>query len=273
MIIKSDNFNLKQIADSGQCFRMTKVEEYTYSVIAFDRYIEIKQIDNNTVEVSCDQDEYNEIWYDYFDMGYDYAKVCKELIDGDDKFLSYAAKFGSGIRILQQDPFEILISFIISQNKNIPAIMSSIKVISKMFGKKKTSGSVTYYTFPSAKDLSMASLEELRQAKLGYRDKYVQNAAALVANNEIDLDILKNTDHQEAFKELNKILGVGPKVANCISLFGLHHLEMVPVDVWIKRTLEEIYDNKFDWDKYKGYAGIVQQYMFYYMRYGHNQEK
>jgi len=272
MIIKSENFNLKQIADSGQCFRMLEIDKDTYSLVAFDRYIELKQIDDETIELSCDEDEYKEIWHNYFDMDYDYSHIYKRLISGDDEFLRDAASFGKGIRILQQDPFEILISFIISQNKNIPAIMSSIEAISRMFGEEKASGSRTYYTFPSPKALSMVSLEELREAKLGYRDKYVQNAARLVASGELDLNLLKKSDPRVAFKELNNLLGVGPKVANCISLFGLHHLEMVPVDVWIKRSIEEVYDNKFDWDEYEGYAGIVQQYMFYYMRFGYNKE-
>lgn len=273
MLIKSDNFDLKQIADSGQCFRMVEISNNTYSLIAYDRYIEIEQIDANTINIGCDEEEYNNIWHDYFDMGYDYGGVCNKLINGDDKFLSEAANFGRGIRILQQEPFEILISFIISQNKNIPAIMSSIEAISKMFGQEKTKGPITYYTFPCAKALSRASLEELRQAKLGYRDKYVKNAAMLVADGKLNLNNLKNMDHTDAFKELNNILGVGPKVANCISLFGLHHLDMVPVDVWIKRTLEEVYNNSFDWNKYEGYAGIVQQYMFYYMRYGYGKDE
>lgn len=268
MIIKSENFNLGQIADSGQCFRMNETDKNTYSLIAYNQYIELKQVDDSTIDISCDEDEFKNIWYDYFDMGYDYGSICNKLMSGDDKFLADAAEYGSGIRILQQEPFEILISFIISQNKNIPAIKSSIETISKMFGQEKSIDNITYYTFPSPEALSKASLDELRQAKLGYRDKYVQNAARLVVSGELDLNSLKAMDHDKAYKELNKILGVGPKVANCISLYGLHHLDMVPVDVWIKRILEEIYDNKFDWSKYKDYAGIVQQYMFYYMRYG-----
>lgn len=268
MIIKSNNFNLQQIADSGQCFRMNKVDEDKYGVIAYNKYVELEQIDDNTVEIYCNQEEYNEIWHDYFDMEYDYGSICERLINGEDKFLADAAKFGKGIRILQQEPFEILISFIISQNKNISAIKSSIESISKMFGQKKTNGKVTYYTFPTADELSSASLEELKETKLGYRDKYVHNAANLVKSSELDLNKLKAMNQEEAFKELNNIFGVGPKVANCISLYGLHHLDMVPVDLWIKRTLEEIYDNEFDWNKYKEYAGVVQQYMFYYMRSG-----
>lgn len=268
MIIQSKNFNLQQIADSGQCFRMNKVNENKYSLIAYKRYIELEQIDNNTIKLDCDEKEYKEIWHDYFDMEYDYESIYEMLANGDDKFLADAAKFGSGIRILQQEPFEILISFIISQNKNIPAIKSSVESISRMFGQEKTKGTVTYYTFPTAQELSRASLEELKKAKLGYRDKYVHNAANLVKSGDLDLYKLKAMNHEEAFKELNNIFGVGPKVANCISLFGLHHLDMVPVDLWIKRTLEEIYDNKFDWNKYKEFAGVVQQYMFYYMRSG-----
>ncbi len=272
MIFEADNLNLKQIADSGQCFRMNEIDDNTYSLIAYNRYTTLKQINETSIDISCARDEFEDIWYNYFDLAYDYGAVCNSLINGDDEFLSDAASFGSGIRILQQEPFEVLISFIISQNKNIPAIKSSIETISKMYGQKKTNGNITYYTFPSPKALSIASLRGLKEAKVGYRDKYIQNAAQIVASGELDLNSLKAMDHDQAFKELNKIYGVGPKVANCISLFGLHHLDMVPVDVWIKKTLEEIYDNDFGWDKYEGYAGIVQQYMFYYMRYGYEKE-
>lgn len=266
MIVESKNFNLKQIAESGQCFRMNQIEEDKYGLVAYGRYIELKQITSNRVDIDCSQEDYDEIWYDYFDMGYDYGKVYKKLVNGDDEFLVKAAEYGRGIRILQQEPFEILISFIISQNKNIPAIKSSIEALSKMFAKEIKQGPLTYYPFPSPEELSKASLEELKEAKLGYRDKYIHNAANLVASGRLDLEKLKKMDHELAYKELNNIFGVGPKVANCISLYGLHHLDRAPVDLWIKRVIEEIYDNDFDWNKYQGYAGVVQQYMFYFMR-------
>lgn len=270
MIIKSKNFNLKQIADSGQCFRMNEIAKDQYSLIAFDQYIELIQIDDHTIKITCDEEEYQNIWYNYFHIGYDYERIYENLIRGEDSFLKDAAQYGWGIRILEQDPFEVLISFIISQNKNIPAIKSSIESICEMFGECKTQGSITYYTFPTPEKLSQASLEELRLAKLGYRDKYVLSAAKAIAKGEVDLFNLKNKNHDEAFKILNDFYGVGIKVANCISLFGLHHLDRVPVDVWIKRILREIYDHNFDWNRYKGYAGIIQQYMFYYIRYGYN---
>ena len=266
MILKVNNFSIKQIAESGQCFRMNEISKDKYSLIAFDRYIELRQINRSTIDITCNEDEYKKIWYNYFHMGYDYERIYNKLLDGEDPFLKEAASYGWGIRILAQDPFEILISFIISQNKNIPAIKSSLEAICKMFGKCKRQGSICYYTFPTPQALSEASLEQLRQAKLGYRDKYVLNAAKTIAKGEVDLEALKKMDHTKALEILNSFYGVGEKVANCISLFGLHHLDRVPVDVWIGRVLEEVYDNKFTWDPYKEYAGIIQQYMFYYSR-------
>ena len=165
MIIQSKNFNLQQIADSGQCFRMNKVNENKYSLIAYKRYIELEQIDNNTIKLDCDEKEYKEIWHDYFDMEYDYESIYEMLANGDDKFLADAAKFGSGIRILQQEPFEILISFIISQNKNIPAIKSSVESISRMFGQEKQRHSYILH-ISNSPELSRASLEELKKPNL-----------------------------------------------------------------------------------------------------------
>lgn len=271
MRIENKNFNIKQIAESGQCFRMNPIKDNRYNLVAFDRYIELEQVDENIVDITCSQNEYMEIWKDYFDLDYDYGRVVDRLINGSDEFLKEAAIYGRGIRILRQDPFEMLISFIISQNKNIPSIKACIERICKFYGNKQIDEltGTSYYTFPTPEILASAKKEDLRALKLGYRDEYIIAAARAVSTGEIDLTKLISTSHEEAVRSLKNIRGIGDKVANCISLFGLHHIEAFPIDVWMKRVLAEFYQNKFDPDQYDGYAGIVQQYMFYYIRYIH----
>lgn len=269
MLLQTKNFNITQIADSGQCFRMNRLEEKHYSLIAFGRYLELWQIDADTVELSSSEEEFDLIWKDYFDIQYDYTKIVNDLMNGVDKFLRDAAEYGGGIRILKQEPFEMLISFIISQNKNIPSIKSCIERICETYGEVKIDRrtGVTYSTFPGPEILAAAKKEDLRALKLGYRDAYIISAAQAVASGATDLSALKDYNHEETVKNLRCIHGVGEKVANCVSLYGLHHIEAFPVDVWINRVLSEIYENRFDIKKYEGFAGIVQQYMFYYMRY------
>lgn len=270
LLITQENFNLKHIALSGQCFRMNEIEENCYSLVAFDRYIELRQISEDMIEISCDKEEFDQIWYHYFHMSFDYKKVVTLLLKGEDEFLKNAAGFGGGLRILRQDFFEMLITFIISQRKNIPAIKKSVELLCEKFGGKKqvpNSPGNYYYTFPSPLSLSKASLHELRETGLGYRDKYVKNTSKAVCDNELDIKSLRAAGYEDAVKSLLSLSGVGIKVANCVALYGLHHIEAFPVDVWIERILNDIYDNKFELNLYEGYAGVVQQYMFYYIRY------
>lgn len=272
MLVHNTNFNIKQIAESGQCFRMNLIEnnkhKMKYGLVAYDRYLELTQISPDTVELSCNEEEFHQIWEAYFDLNFDYGKIVENLILGEDEFLQAAAGYGSGIRILKQEPFEAMISFIISQNKNIPAIKNCIEAICEHYGEKKINREgISYVTFPDARTLACAKREDLRKLKTGYRDEYIIRAAKVVASGELNLDGLKQLSFEEAVLALKKVHGIGEKVANCIALYGLHHIGGFPVDVWILRVLDEIYNNHFDKNKYKGYAGIIQQYMFYYMRY------
>jgi N-glycosylase/DNA lyase len=254
---------------------MNLISENKYSLIAFDHYIELEQIEEDLIDISCSKKDYDLIWKDYFDLDYDYGRIIDVLTSGSDEFLKAAAAYGSGIRILRQDSFEMLISFIISQNKNIPSIKACIERICETYGKymvDNTSGTV-YYTFPTPDILAEAKKEDLRALKLGYRDEYIIGASRAVIMGDIYLDSLKNHSHEEAVIVLKGIKGIGDKVANCISLFGLHHIEAFPIDVWMKRVLTEYYEDKFDPMNYKGYAGIVQQYMFYYIRHIHGESK
>ena len=274
MKIKKKNFDILQIADSGQCFRMNQIKTPTgkigYEMIAYGKYLVLEQIEEDEVEFYCSGEEYHELWEDYFDLSYDYESLVNSLIEGEDPFLKEAAAYGRGIRILKQEPFEAMISFIISQNKNIPAIRSGIEALCARYGERivvEEKGEKEYYAFPTPEALAKADKEELRRLKMGYRDEYIISAAKAVMNGDIDLEYLKQIGFDEAVKALKGVHGIGDKVANCISLYGLHHIEGFPVDVWIKRVIDEIYHNKFDKDQYCGYAGIVQQYMFYYIRY------
>lgn len=271
MLIHNEYFSLRQIADSGQCFRMNRLDDKdgkeSYYLIAYGRYLKLTQLDENTVMLDCSEEEYHQLWKSYFDLDYDYGRIVREITEGKDEFLKKAVEYGKGIRILRQEPFEVLISFIISQNKNIPAIKNCIEAICACFGEKRTNPDGTiYYTFPEPKVLASADKQLLRSLKTGYRDEYIIRASKAVVDGSLDLERLCSCSYEEAVKSLEQIHGIGDKVANCIALFGLHQIDGFPVDVWIKRVIDEIYCGSFPKEKYRGYAGIVQQYMFYYMR-------
>jgi N-glycosylase/DNA lyase len=191
------------------------------------------------------------------------------LLQGNDGFLKEAAGYGYGIRILRQDFFEMMISFIISQNKNIPAIKNCIEALCRKYGAPITDGvpgDFEAYAFPTPEALAVAGKEELRSLKVGYRDAYILSAAQAVVQEILQPDQLRGWSDIQAKKALMEIHGIGEKVANCICLYGLHHIGLFPVDVWIKRIFKEIYQEAFHPNLYEGYMGIIQQYMFYYMR-------
>ncbi len=269
MKVHNENFNIEQIAESGQCFRMNYMGEGCYNLIAFGKYLELRQLEEDVVELSCSEEEYEELWKDYFDLEYDYQGLVNRLRNGEDSFLRSAAEFGKGIRILKQDFFEMMISFILSQNKNIPAIKSAVEALCQRYGSRIEGArgkEGDLYAFPTPEQLAKATKDELRELKVGYRDEYILRASQAIQNGQLKPDEIKTYCYSEAFEALKKLHGIGEKVANCICLYGLHHIEVFPIDVWIKRILEEVYQNEFDLQLYQGHAGIVQQYMFYYMR-------
>lgn len=269
MKIKLENFDIKQIADSGQCFRMKQIGESTYSNVAYGEYIEITQ-EKDGISVSCSEEDWENLWADYFHLDYDYGKIIEQINAGDDAFLKKAVDYGSGIRILRQEPFETLITYIISQRKNIPAIKTCVEKLCETLGNKKIASAnnreVEYYEFPTIERLASSTKNALDGLGLGYRNEYVLSAAKWVDSGRLNLRRLTETDHQSAVSELKQVYGVGDKVANCTALFGLGHIEAFPIDVWIERVIDEVYGGYFDHSKYKQFAGIVQQYMFYYYR-------
>ncbi len=255
--IRSDDFNIAQIANSGQCFRISEQSAGIWVVVAFGKSLKIHVKDDNTHIFECDTDEYNELWHKYFDMQRDYGEIKAKIRAVGDPYLTRAVDFGYGMRILNQDLWEVIISFIISQQNNIPRIRGIIKRLCAPYKLR----------FPTPQELAAFSEDDLEKIGLGYRARYVRNMAIAAAEGRFNFDELRKMSYHDAVAYLKKFDGIGDKVANCIALFGLRKLEAFPIDVWIKRILQRQYGGEFDIERFPGYAGLVQQYMFYYERF------
>lgn len=263
LTIEMDHFDLKQICGSGQCFRMEEIEDGRYRVIAGDKYLELTQ-DKGIVNFFCKEEDFLFFWIRYFDLDCNYQEYI-EKINSRDKYLTEAAKAGDGIRILQQDLWEMLITFLISQQNNITRIRRCIDNICREFGEKKVSSNgVGYDAFPTPHALAQATEQQLKDCNLGYRAKYVLDTARKVEYGEISLEQIYDMKYKDARKELLKFYGVGEKVADCICLFGLHQLDAFPIDTHIRQALDAHYKRGFPNRRYKGCRGIMQQYIFYY---------
>ena len=287
-LIQEDCFNLKDIFECGQCFRWKEEVDGSYTGIVKIGVLNVSYIKGEIIIKGYidDKADLKNFAKEYLDLEKDYKKIQKEISKNDD-VMKEAIKFGNGIRILNQDSWEMLISFIISAANNIPRISKCINNISKEYGKKVVipkdiqnklfkygKNENTFYLFPTSKELSKATMEELRECNLGFRDKYVLNAAQLVSDKNVDLKNIEVKEYKEAKKELVSIAGVGSKVADCILLFSMKKSEAFPVDTWIKKIMNEIYIdsqnvkkiNEYAYKKWKENAGIAQQYLFNYMR-------
>lgn len=275
--IEVKDMDLGQIAESGQCFRMNYIGQGAYSIVAFGRYVEVSQ-HLNTVIFSCDKEEYEEIWKEYFDIDTDYSKIKEDA--KSDEFLSAAIQYGSGIRILKQDLWEMLITFIISQRKSIPNIKKCVETLCYRYGNPISGESFTdkpinEYAFPTAERLSTVSIEELRDCGLGYRDVYVSEAAKWFVKN-----MSLTNDKKYAYKNditylsvypyaktiFTQITGVGNKIVNCVCLFALHQLEACPIDTHMQQIIDNVYKGIMPEWMISDKAGILQQYAFYYKK-------
>ncbi len=268
------DFDLAQTLECGQCFHFVKLDENDYVLTAKGRVLHVSQQADTVTFYDTEEDEYVNVWKDYFDMDRDYSAVKKKLLENDNK-LKDAIESMWGVRILNQDFFETLISFIISQNKQIPHIKKIVADISAKFGTYKgTYGGADMYTFPTLEQLNNASEEDFKELKTGFRAPYIMDAIRRNMAGQFNEKELKNMDYDSCIKELMTIKGVGEKVANCVSLFGLGKKEAFPVDVWIKRIMETMYFDGEDTpkDKIAAFAkeqfgdlgGFAQQYLFYY---------
>lgn len=263
--ITKEHFSPGQILASGQCFRMEQTEENVYEVIAGDRYLRIRQTEEpDTCLFYCGEEEYQTFWRRYFDLDGCYEDYLRK-IDPADTYLAAAAEYGSGIRILQQDLWEMILTFVISQQNNIRRIRGIIRTLSEKYGREcRSAEGRIYYAFPAPEEFAGVSEEEFRACGLGYRSRYFVSVVRSVLEKEVDLEAVKHMDYPKARKELMKLCGVGGKVADCICLFALHHLEAFPVDTHIKKVLAARYPEGFPFDRYKGFQGVLQQYIFYY---------
>lgn len=257
--VDGTDFSVAKISASGQCFRMTKLENGWFQVIADRKRLLLKQEADSEVLMDCSEEEFKTIWNSYFDLDTDYRHFL-EHIDPEDHYLQSAISYGSGIRILRQDLWEMIISFIISQQNNIRRIRKCIETICSHYGTEEDG----FFAFPTPVQLARATEEELRALGLGYRSRYLVETAHMIADGKVSLDKLKQMDYASARAELLKLCGVGAKVADCICLFGLHHLCAFPVDTHIRQVLASHYPDGFPSEAYAGYEGVLQQYIFYY---------
>jgi len=287
-VLKNPNsFNLEHIFECGQCFRWNKIDSNKYIGVIKNAVIQVEKDKLDyifTGEISKilgseNIDSFENIIKYYFDLDTNYS-LYKEKLSKIDKYLEESIKFGDGIRILKQDLWECIISFIISANNNIPRIKKIIERICYNYGEKIVFNGNEYYTFPSPEALSKASVQDLRNLGLGFRDERVYKTTKKILSKEVDLDTIYNMNNTEKMREeLLKLDGVGPKVADCILLFALKRLDVFPVDVWVRRVMNDLYIHneneekvnknqikKLAESKFLGLSGIAQQYLFYWKR-------
>ncbi len=255
----TDDFDLKKIAESGQCFRWKELPDHSYNIIHRGKLLNIRRDKESEYILDCSQKEFEEIWKSYFDLDLSYSEIRGLIDKNDDPYLYKASAAGRGIRILNQDAWETLISFIISQRKNIPAIQKAVELLSKEAGKKIKN---EIYSFPTAKELSLLSVEDLTGLGMGYRAKYIWQTTRDIVSGAFDMEKLSKLSDYELCEKLKSLYGVGQKVADCVVLFAYHRLNAFPKDVWINRVLENKYENGFSFEKYEPYNGVMQQYLF-----------
>lgn len=260
------NFDLGKIFDCGQAFRFDEDNGYFVGV-AFGKLLKLKQpsLDKITI-IGITKQEFESVFLKYFALDTDYNKIDEDIVCrmNNDQTIIKAIEYGKGIRLLRQDKWEALCSFIISQNNNIPRIKKIIANMSKQFGKHIEG---EYYSFPTPEALYEAGVDKIFELKTGFRAKYIYDAAEKVATGKINLDLVDTMTTQEATEYLMQIKGVGLKVASCALLFGFDKKDAFPVDVWVKRVLEKYYPNGLDISSLGDNAGMIQQYLFYYERY------
>ncbi|MDO4882772.1 MAG: DNA-3-methyladenine glycosylase [Oscillospiraceae bacterium] len=267
--ISSENFivipdvrdlDLEQTLDCGQSFRWEKENDGSFSGVAFGKYVNIS-LDGTDMVIKNAAPEDEKIWREYFDLELDYGKIRGD-ISKLHPVLEEAARYAPGIRILRQEPYEALCTFIISQNNNIKRIKGIVARLCESFGDEIDEG---VYTFPTAERLAELTPDDLAPLRAGFRNRYIIDSAKKVASGEVDLELCKTADYEAARAELMKITGVGVKVADCTLLFGMHRVEAFPVDVWMKRAMEKLFPGMTAND-FGEYAGIAQQYIFHYSR-------
>ncbi len=275
-----NSFELAHIFECGQCFRWNKQIDGSYTGVIKQGVINVKKQNQKIIFTGMCEDNLKDIVTDYFDLNRDYEKIKMQLSKVDEN-VNLSIKYGNGIRILNQDLWETIISFIISANNNIPRIKGIIERLSKNFGKEIIWNNEKYYTFPTPEELKNVTIQEYRKLGLGFRDVRLYETTHVVLDKKIDLENLqKEKDTILVREELLKLSGVGPKVADCILLFStLKRFEVFPIDVWVRRVINDLYIKnpdetkvnkkqieKIAQEKFGNLAGLAQQYLFYWRR-------
>lgn len=272
-------FELKDIFECGQCFRWNKEQDGSYIGVVNNNVIKVTKNNNEVIFKSIGEDNLEELVTYYFDLERDYEAI-KEQLSKIDENMKKSIEYGKGIRILNQDLWETIISFIISANNNIPRIKGIIERLASTYGKEIIFEDKSYYTFPTIEELSKASIENLRKLGLGFRDVRVYETTKRIREKKVDLEKLKQENFETVRNTLLTLPGVGPKVADCILLFSsLKRWEAFPIDVWVRRVMNELYIGNEDetkvkkeqiekiaYEKFGSLAGIAQQYLFYWKR-------
>ena len=276
----SKTFNLKDIFECGQCFRWNKETDESYTGIWKENVVNIKKDGNDYIFTGISKNNFEEEIIEYFDLNRNYEEIKKNL-SKIDEYMENSIKYGEGIRILNQDLWETIISFIISANNNIPRIKGIIERLSASYGKKLEWKGREFYTFPTPEELKNVTVEEYRKLGLGFRDIRLYETTQKILNKEINLEELcKNPNTEEVRESLLTLSGVGPKVADCILLFStLKRFEVFPIDVWVRRVINDLYlkeenEEKVNKkkienlakEKFGEWAGLAQQYLFYWRR-------
>ena len=255
------DLDLEQTLDCGQSFRWKKQNDGSFKGVAYNKSVSMNMQGDTLYIDNATEEDFEKIWKNYLDLDLDYGKIRKD-ISKIHPVLKDAAKYAPGIRILQQEPYEALCTFIISQNNNIKRIKGIVERLCESFGEQLPDGE---YTFPKAEVIAQLTEEDLSPLRAGFRNKYIIDGAKKVASGEVNLEICKTLPYEEARAELMKIKGVGVKVADCTLLFGMHRIEAFPVDVWMRRAMEKLFPDMKAED-FGQYAGIAQQYIFHYSR-------
>lgn len=279
IINKGKSFKSKDIFECGQCFRWNIQEDGSYTGVFGKNVINVKEENGKIIFTGNCDGNIKEICEGYFDLNRDYEKI-KQQLSAIDENLKESVEYGEGIRILNQDLWEMIISFIISANNNIPRIKGIIDRLSQKYGERIEFRGKDYYTFPTIENLAKASQQDLRDLGMGFRDKYIYETTRLISNGTINLEEMNNKTTKDARNELLTLSGVGPKVADCILLFStLKRFDVFPIDVWVRRVMNDLYIHNEDEtkvskaqienlarEKFGELEGLAQQYLFYWRR-------
>ncbi len=255
------DLDLAQTLDCGQSFRWEEQSDGSFIGVAYGKSVKVSLDGSDMYIENATSEDFEKIWYDYFDFSLDYGKIRAE-ISKIHPILCEAAKYAPGIRILRQEPYEALCTFIISQNNNIKRIKGIVQRLCENFGEEIAENT---FAFPTAERMATLTADDLAPLRAGFRNRYLIDAAQKVASGEVDLEKCRTADYEEARRELMKITGVGVKVADCTLLFGMHRVEAFPIDVWMKRAMEKLFP-AMSVDDFGEWAGIAQQYIFHYSR-------